>query len=206
MASRPAVLGPMDRARGMTGSGGASGGPGTASTRGGPLTPPPQDGMPPGPPAGERPVGPAGLPGERQGLASPIPANERPAPAPGIAAPRPVNLNGEAAQAPRLVGGVDRDWVITVECNGTGVSIPSRKQAFDWLALSKPDLPLQRFVLDMVRVQRDRQPDVRPSLNYVIMVDGLRAYYQAARQLEALGLPVTVEERKPAPPAAPGPR
>ncbi len=105
-----------------------------------------------------------------------------------------------------MVGGVDRDWIIVIECSADGISLPLWKERFDISDLGRQDNPLLKRLETMIRQQLKRQPDVRPALKYRINGDGLRAYYEAARDLEALRLPASTERilppAKSIPPAA----
>lgn len=128
--------------------------------------------------------------------AAPNPLDQRPR---IVGGPKPVHLQGEPAKAsgPRMVGGVDRDWVIVVECLGDGVSLPQQNVRFTLADLSRSDKPLLDALQRTVQLQLKRQPDVRPSLKYRIETDGLGTFYKAAAQLVPLGLPAAAERVLP---------
>ena len=116
-----------------------------------------------------------------------------------VGGPKPVHLNGQTTRpsGPRMVGGVERDWVIVIECMGDGISLPQQNMRFTLAEINGTDKPLLAAMQRMIQLQMKRQPDLRPSLKYRIEMDGLGTFYKVASELVPLGLPAAAERVPP---------
>jgi hypothetical protein len=134
--------------------------------------------------------------GEGDPSATPNPLEQRPK---MVGGPKPVHRNGEAAKpsGPKMVGGVDREWVIVIECKADGITLPALSQRFTQTELNRADKPLFSALQQMIQLQLRRQPDIRPSLKYRIEADGLGTFYKVAAELVPLGLPAAAERVLP---------
>jgi hypothetical protein len=106
------------------------------------------------------------------------------------------------ARLPRLTG--NRDWIILVECNAEGVSLPSAN-----VTLSRADLAqdakkvngmlqaVQKVIERRQAAVRPGEPAFRPQLRFVVEAAGLRTYHLAYPILETLKLPMTRQDLEP---------
>jgi hypothetical protein len=170
--------------------------------------------------SGDRTLAPAGTPGQAnpggpgehaegrgdagEGPGLPVPRALAGTPLAGAQA-RPIR--SPPLPLSRLLG--NRDWPIVIECRAdevvlriTGLRVPVGSLT----AADPADQPLvravQRLIAERQATIRPGEPPYRPLLRLLVNPDGLRSYYLAYPQLEALGLPMTRENVEP-PPRAP---
>ena len=98
--------------------------------------------------------------------------------------------------APRpLVG--DRDWIIPIECTGSGLIVYPGRQTYALSALGRGS-NTAKALLDNIKqaVQRrqasvrEGEPSYRPIIRFLVRPDGLEALHRAYPLLTPLGLPM----------------
>jgi hypothetical protein len=107
---------------------------------------------------------------------------------PGMARPTPVG------------GTASSEWTLHVECNRDGVSLVNFEHTFTLAELQGKDNALKRFVQDQLQRKRQRNPDLRARVKFIIHADALRTYYAAAGAIDQLRLPMNWEWVKEAQP------
>ena len=90
-------------------------------------------------------------------------------------------------------GPPSREWQIILECQADGVVLEASGRRFSMAEVYEPGTALRAAVQELVLAKRQRLPDVRPEIRFLIRPEGLRAYYAAAAALEPLRLPTQFE-------------
>jgi hypothetical protein len=128
----------------------------------------------------DEPTAPRALRGPEEGLLKPDPSKQ----------PKPVPSRPAALA-------VGRELEFTIECKADGVTLLQTNERFALAALSNVENPLRNAIETLIRRRRERTPELRVQLRFLIHTDGLRSYYEAAASLESLKLPTSTERLKP---------